>query len=513
MELNQLLQATLCQGTESLKYEIQNYAVPRDIKNIAMVSDQMPISEDTLYLADGPITKDFISENHYAVVYINDEIPHISEHGEHMLMCHIIGDITTDRLYRLLNSTLLAQYQRQSEQVNLMERLNLATDFHQIIPDGSRLVGCPLIYADIRKSELIMLPDYQTNDRDWRRIQKSRAFDFQRLFRDMPEQKDAIPYSRRIPETNLRFVYLYLYGTIRGILLALSPEDFDEATEQHFQMVARTCEMIYMRDTQMMSAKQPNLNAFISTLLEGARFSEDVLTSRLGASGWTMKGTMHILVIGLPEDDPYLAFRVFSQQIPMEESDQIFFYNNTMVLFTDRTVDPMNPMAAFAELRVFLKKKHIHAGIGRPFTSMRYVREHYIQGMKALTLGQQLGHTQTIYQYDDYTLYHLFEFCPDPKLLLDYCHPAVLRLVQFDQENGTDFLGTLKLYINVHASAQRTAEHLFVHKNTVIYRVNKALQIMNMDLDNSNHLMEILLSMRILEYIGNIDENEANGPS
>ena len=510
MELKNLLHTLVHRSTASLKLNPGQCEDCREIKNIAMLSDKLPDTEDTLYLADQSLPQEFIPHAAYTILYVNEMRPCSMQQADHLALYQVIGDTTIEQVYRLLNSALLMQYQRQCEQVVLLERMTLATDFHQIIPDGSRFVGCPLIYADIRKSELIMLPDYQTSDPDWRHIQKSRAFNFQRLFQEMPEQKDAIPFSRRIPDTNLRFVYLYLYGTIRGILIALSPEDFDEETEQHFQTVARACEMIYMRDTQMMSAKQPNLNAFISTLLEGARLSEEVLASRLKASGWTLKGNMYILVIGLPEDDPYLAFQVFSQQIPLGINDQIIFYNNTMVLFTDRSVNPMDPTAAFLELRAFLQKKHIHAGMSRPFTSMTHVRDHYIQGMKALNLGRQLGHTSSIQLYDDYTLYHLFEFAPDPRILLDYCHPSVLKLVQFDKENGTDFLGTLKLYINVHASAQRTAEHLFIHKNTVIYRVNKALQIMNLDLDNSNHLIAILLSMRILEYIGTIDEHEVN---
>ena len=506
MKLRHLLEAMLERSPSPLSLSPAAEENEINIRRIRYCSEQFPSAEDTLYLADQPLSSDFLPEAHYAVLYLGTTCPCSTELAEKLALYQVTGEVTMAWMYQTLTAILLEYYQKQDDQIRLVERLTLAKDFHEIIPDGSRFVGCPMIYADIRRSELIMLPDYATSDPDWRRIQESRAFDFQRLFREMPEQKDSIPFSRRIPGSNLRFVYLYLYGTIRGVLLALSPEDFDEDTERRFQMVARACEMIYMRDTQMMSAKQPNLNAFISTLLEGATFSEKVLASRLKASGWELKGTLHILVIGLPEDDPYLAFRVFSQQLPLEGSDQVFFYNNTMVLFTDRTVDPLEPLKTFVELRVFLQEKHIHAGISRPFQSMRLAREHYIQGMKALTLGQRLGHTHAIYQYEDYTLYHLFEFCPDPQLLLDFCHPSVLRLVAFDKENSTDYLSTLRLYISVHASAQRTAEQLFVHKNTVIYRINKALQIMNMDLDNSEHLMSILLTLRILDYINSTGE-------
>lgn len=46
----------------------------------------------------------------------------------------------------------------------------------------------------------------------------------------------------------------------------------------------------------------------------------------------------------------------------------------------------------------------------------------------------------------------------------------------------------------------KTAELLFIHRNTVRYRIHKCTELINSDLEDGNEIFAFILSLRILEY-------------
>ena len=66
---------------------------------------------------------------------------------------------------------------------------------------------------------------------------------------------------------------------------------------------------------------------------------------------------------------------------------------------------------------------------------------------------------------------------------IDFCHPAVIKLLNEDNANNTDFLQTLKYYLYFIKAPAKAAEALCIHKNTLFYRVNTIKQLTGITLD------------------------------
>ncbi len=60
----------------------------------------------------------------------------------------------------------------------------------------------------------------------------------------------------------------------------------------------------------------------------------------------------------------------------------------------------------------------------------------------------------------------------------------VSRLRRADAENGTNDFGLLKIYLYFDCSVKKTAELMNMHRNTVVYRLNKIKTDYRLDLDN-----------------------------
>ena len=56
------------------------------------------------------------------------------------------------------------------------------------------------------------------------------------------------------------------------------------------------------------------------------------------------------------------------------------------------------------------------------------------------------------------------------------------RVIEHDRTHQTEFLPTLKVYMENQLSAQKVASFLFVHRQTVIYRMGKISELTGLDL-------------------------------
>lgn len=74
------------------------------------------------------------------------------------------------------------------------------------------------------------------------------------------------------------------------------------------------------------------------------------------------------------------------------------------------------------------------------------------------------------------------------------------KLIDYDSKNSTELLQTLKVYIEENCNLVRTAQLLFVHKNTVKYRIRRIEQICNCDLRNMHDLLNFDMAFKIKDF-------------
>lgn len=98
-------------------------------------------------------------------------------------------------------------------------------------------------------------------------------------------------------------------------------------------------------------------------------------------------------------------------------------------------------------LQKILKDNQLHAGVSRPFTSLDYLKKHYSQSLDALNLGMHIDNDISIYNYDNYAIYHIAKVCADSSDLKEFCHPKLASLIEFDAEHKTSFTDSLYAYL------------------------------------------------------------------
>jgi hypothetical protein len=83
----------------------------------------------------------------------------------------------------------------------------------------------------------------------------------------------------------------------------------------------------------------------------------------------------------------------------------------------------------------------------------------------------------------------------DVATLLDGESPAVRALRTYDEERGTDYIATLRAFLDVHGDAGRTAAALGIHVNTLRYRMRRLEEIAGLDLDDAEARLAVALEL------------------
>lgn len=152
-------------------------------------------------------------------------------------------------------------------------------------------------------------------------------------------------------------------------------------------------------------------------------------------------------------------------------------------------------------LREFIIANNLQAGISRSFTDLTEVREHYLESVEALKLGNVVKKETHFFRYCDYLIYDVINFHANNEKYKRFLHRSLLKLIEYDKDNNTEFARSLYTYLCNFKNVKDSASALNIHRNTMFHRIEKTESILNVDLNDSDILFQLYLSFKILEFL------------
>lgn len=116
------------------------------------------------------------------------------------------------------------------------------------------------------------------------------------------------------------------------------------------------------------------------------------------------------------------------------------------------------------------------AGIGGRAESLAHIRESYLQANKVLWLAESEASRQSVYAYDEMGIYKLLLEIPQEKLR-KYYNEVMEPLAAYDRKYKMDLVNSLFVYFEENGNVVKTAKRLYVHRNTLDYRLKKIEEI------------------------------------
>ena len=145
-------------------------------------------------------------------------------------------------------------------------------------------------------------------------------------------------------------------------------------------------------------------------------------------------------------------------------------------------------------------------GISAPADGAQHVQSGYRQALQALQAGLALeaGHGG-VWQYERLGYLPWLQNLPPEvqhEVQQGYFGELIERIRACDRENQTEYLLTLETYLDHHLNASHTAQALFIHRNTLLKRLQRLQELWTMDWEDPYYVLNLHLALKHHRLLG-----------
>lgn len=139
----------------------------------------------------------------------------------------------------------------------------------------------------------------------------------------------------------------------------------------------------------------------------------------------------------------------------------------------------------------------VSIGIGGVCDHLRGFNKIIIEARKALEMAKLYEKNDCIMNYADLGIFRLFFEINDYNEMKKLFNENLLKLKEYDEKNSCNLLETLIVYLRENRNLGKTAEVLYIHRNTIKYRVKRIEEILGCDLKDEEVVFNIKLCINI----------------
>ncbi|NDJ86052.1 MAG: hypothetical protein GYB66_09215 [Chloroflexi bacterium] len=151
-------------------------------------------------------------------------------------------------------------------------------------------------------------------------------------------------------------------------------------------------------------------------------------------------------------------------------------------------------------------------GVGRPGVGLTELRRSFHEAERAMNLSTQLWQEPHTVFFGDLSLTELLMNIQDHEQLKQFCQEWLYHILDYDQQNNSDLLLTMSVYFANNGNMAATAKQLNVHRNTLVYRLNRIAEITQLDMDDADVQLNLHLAIKAYRLLQQL-EHQSTTPS
>lgn len=257
----------------------------------------------------------------------------------------------------------------------------------------------------------------------------------------------------------------------------------------------------YQLSREMPASMKGTLETIFQSVLTDRTADYVQVGRRLTAAGWGSEDEYLCLILQITYlNQKQLSTGAICHYIQKLLRDSVsFLYQDEVVSFFNLTRLGMDEEEVAAKLVYFIRDSYLKAGYSRTMRGHMNLRRQYVQARTALDVGSRKKPYLWIHYFDQVALPYIIEQATKRLPANMICHKGLLRLKEQDKKKHTEYMLTLKTYLDQHLNASQTAKELFIHRSTFLYRLEKIKEILHSDLEDAEDVFYLELSFRLLE--------------
>ena len=163
-------------------------------------------------------------------------------------------------------------------------------------------------------------------------------------------------------------------------------------------------------------------------------------------------------------------------------------------LLTDSANDLTNTvLSQFTDKKVF-------PGIGNEYSSILQLRKSYLEALEVINAAKFIGEPEQLpFQYSKLGIFRYLEMISNHHTKTNYINTDLEILQKKDLESQTKLLQTLEIYLLNNCRIKPTSEQLYIHTNTLKYRLNQITDLTSIDFDDFHSRMQQYIDLQLIK--------------
>lgn len=262
------------------------------------------------------------------------------------------------------------------------------------------------------------------------------------------------------------------------------------------------------QESHLKEREEEKTARFYKKLLDHTFQTKEEITKEAAFLPGTLPTSLAVAMFSLlPEDEKRVA--------ELLETTSLFIsaLNEQAVLFTDglSIVCIMGTSSSPADLSTTMerlvrtvlnqfKSLSIYAGIGEVYNGLHQLRNSFVEAQKVIQTAKFLGDASTVpVLYRKLGVLRHLQTISEAVEEEHYVNKDLLILQRKDQDSQADLLRTLEVYLTAHCRIKAAADELFIHTNTLKYRLRQIMQLTSITFDDFNRNCQLYIDLQLMK--------------
>ena len=265
--------------------------------------------------------------------------------------------------------------------------------------------------------------------------------------------------------------------------------------------------------------EENSLTHFLSNILFGDGEIEGDGIQKAAYFGYNLAGECCICVIDIDGFERYLKLKKLEDEVSISKIKitfrkivqdilekhalkvPIIDKDDAVIFFIRSEENCMNRLdKALKEIQEIIKKRmdglSVSVGIGNSYKDLKMMKQSLNEAELAIDSAKCQQLDDTITKYKDIGIYGLLFSIPNRTVLENY-FSEVLGAINNNDNKDNNLIEILETYLNENCNITVTAEKLFLHRNTLKYKIKKIEELLNCDLHNFDDCMKVKIALYV----------------
>lgn len=305
-----------------------------------------------------------------------------------------------------------------------------------------------------------------------------------------------------------------------GYIVLATPTPLNNIELLAVEHSATVLALVLTKEKAVVEVQDKMKGDFFDELLHGVYESSEAVANRARYLGLSTDADYGVMIIDLDNplmpsasDFPSQVQRIVKKALVASYHKPILKNEgNSIVIFL--TVDQTTavPKTLAQGIHSLLCKQFpqitLSIGIGSIYNGLDEVAHSYREARQTLKILRMIGHQSAIASFAEMGIYNfILDFTQNQPAPEQFFHSTVAPLIRYDQSHKSKLAVTLRTYLESNLNAQATARKLFIHRNTLEYRLKQIIKLTGKDPELWQDRMELELAMLLAEMYGSTKIN------